>query len=66
MEKEIDAPNTRMILSVWVLIRKAKTTIINYGRASELEDALKRIKALSNPSKDPLYGKEGFLKSHWK
>ena len=38
----------------------------NLGKASELEAALKRIKKLGIPSKDPVFGKQGFLKSFWK
>lgn len=39
---------------------------INYGRSKEFDKAKKRIKELSNPSKDPVFGTHGFLRSHWK
>ena len=39
---------------------------INYGTAAELKQAAKKIKAVSLPRKDPVFGKEGFLKGYWK
>lgn len=39
---------------------------INYGKAKELKSALKRIKEVPKPLKDPIFGKERFLKSIWK
>jgi uncharacterized protein YjlB len=39
---------------------------INHGKKSEYVEALTRIKKLSIPRKDPVFGKEGFLKSYWK
>jgi uncharacterized protein YjlB len=38
----------------------------NLGKNNELEKALVNIKNLSNPSKDPVFGKSGFLKAYWK
>jgi len=38
----------------------------NLGKSKELEHALKNIHSLSKPSKDPVFGKEGFLKTYWK
>jgi uncharacterized protein YjlB len=38
----------------------------NLGKNKELEQALSNIKKLSMPSKDPVFGKEGFLKTYWK
>jgi uncharacterized protein YjlB len=38
----------------------------NLGKRKELMDARKNIKKLSLPKKDPVFGKEGFLKSYWK
>lgn len=35
------------------------------GKAANLEKALKNIKKLGLPQKDPLQGKHGFLKSYW-
>jgi uncharacterized protein YjlB len=37
----------------------------NLGKNKELEKALSNIKNLPHPSKDPVYGKEGFLKAYW-
>ena len=45
---------------------QAKDYDMNYGMAAEYDSAVRRIKNLSNPSKDPVFGNEGFLKSHWK
>jgi uncharacterized protein YjlB len=39
---------------------------INYGTASELRKCMPNIKAVPLPLKDPVYGKQGFLKSIWK
>ncbi len=39
---------------------------INLGTKEELKKALPRIKKLPVPSMDPVFGKEGFLKSFWK
>jgi uncharacterized protein YjlB len=39
---------------------------INLGTKEELERAKPRLAKLSRPSLDPLFGKEGFLKSFWK
>jgi uncharacterized protein YjlB len=39
---------------------------IIHGEPAEYDKARKRIKNLSIPRKDPLFGKEGFLKSYWK
>lgn len=39
---------------------------INYGIATELEKALKHIHKLPIPAKDPVLGKQGFLKVFWK
>ena len=38
----------------------------NLGKNKELEKALSNIKNLSHPSKDPIFGKEGFLKTYWR
>lgn len=38
----------------------------NYGTASELKETLKHIQKLSIPAKDPVFGKQGFLKVFWK
>lgn len=38
---------------------------INIGTAEELEKAKPRIEKLSKPSLDPVFGKEGFLKTFW-
>jgi uncharacterized protein YjlB len=39
---------------------------INHGTAAELLKNLSRIKNLSIPAKDPVFGKHGFLKTYWK
>jgi uncharacterized protein YjlB len=39
---------------------------IKKGEKDELEKAVKNIKKLSIPQLDPVFGKEGFLKAHWK
>lgn len=39
---------------------------MNYGKSSEFDGALKKIKTVPLPSKDPVFGKEGFLQSLWK
>jgi len=39
---------------------------INLGTKKELKTALARLEKISNPSLDPVFGKEGFLKSFWK
>ena len=39
---------------------------INTGTATEYAKSVKRIKELSVPLKDPVFGKQGFLKSYWK
>jgi len=36
------------------------------GKSSELEKSLSNIKKLALPMKDPVLGKEGFLKTYWK
>lgn len=38
----------------------------NIGTAKEYKEAMPKIKALSLPMHDPLFGKEGFLRSYWK
>jgi uncharacterized protein YjlB len=38
---------------------------ILHGKKAEFRQALTRIKKLSIPKKDPIFGKEGFLKSWW-
>ena len=38
----------------------------NYGTAEELKKAVPAIKKLSLPQKDPVLGKQGFLKMYWK
>jgi uncharacterized protein YjlB len=45
---------------------QAKDYDTNYGKASEYDEAVRRIKTLSIPLKDPVFGNEGFLKSYWK
>ncbi len=39
---------------------------INLGTTEELEKAKPRLLKISRPALDPLFGKEGFLKSFWK
>ncbi len=39
---------------------------INTGKLSEYKNAVKTIKQLSLPQNDPVFGKAGFLKMHWK
>jgi uncharacterized protein YjlB len=39
---------------------------MNYGKAAEYDKAVQNIKALPKPTKDPVFGNEGFLKSLWK
>jgi uncharacterized protein YjlB len=39
---------------------------INLGKAAEYKKAIAHIKKLGIPRKDPLYGKQGFLRSFWK
>src|SRR4029078_223364 len=39
---------------------------MNYGRSSEYDKAVERIKTLPKPLKDPVFGSEGFLRSLWK
>jgi uncharacterized protein YjlB len=39
---------------------------LNLGKSKEFEKALYNIKNLGNPSKDPVFGKLGFLKTYWK
>lgn len=39
---------------------------INLGTKEELEKAKKRLAKIPKPMLDPLFGKEGFLKSFWK
>jgi len=39
---------------------------MNLGKKAELESSLKHIENLGKPSKDPVYGKLGFLKVYWK
>jgi uncharacterized protein YjlB len=36
------------------------------GTAKEFDDAIKRIRNVAVPKKDPVFGKTGFLKSYWK
>jgi len=38
----------------------------NRGTAEELEKAKRNIEALSIPAKDPVFGKEGFIRSFWR
>ena len=45
---------------------QGKNYDINHGKKEELALALKNIKKLGIPKTDPLFGKEGFLKSFWK
>jgi len=45
---------------------QGKNYDINLGKSKELTKALANIKQLSGPSKDPVFGKEGFLKTYWK
>lgn len=45
---------------------QGKNYDINLGRNKELEKGLANIKNLAQPSKDPVFGKEGFLKAFWK
>lgn len=45
---------------------QGKNYDINLGRAKELDKAMHHIKTLALPQKDPVYGKEGFLKTFWK
>ena len=45
---------------------KAKDYDINHGTKEELKRAKENIQKVGLPSKDPLFGKEGFLKSFWK
>jgi uncharacterized protein YjlB len=44
----------------------AKEYDTNLGTAAEFKKAIPRIKKLSIPAKDPVFGKEGFLKAYWK
>ena len=37
-----------------------------HGTAEEYEAAVERIKKIAVPSKDPVFGKEGFIKAYWK
>jgi len=39
---------------------------MNFGLPVELKKSLVRIRKLSIPAKDPVYGNEGFLKAYWK
>ncbi|HEX2684491.1 MAG TPA: cupin [Ferruginibacter sp.] len=39
---------------------------INLGTKEEFDKARPRIKKLPTPASDPLFGKEGFLKTFWK
>lgn len=39
---------------------------INLGTKAELEKVKPKLQKLSKPSLDPVFGKEGFLKSFWK
>lgn len=39
---------------------------INLGRPGELKAAIARIKKMSVPKQDPLFGREGFIKVYWK
>jgi uncharacterized protein YjlB len=45
---------------------QGKNYDLNIGRNKELIKALANIKQVSLPSKDPIFGKEGFLKAYWK
>ena len=38
---------------------------MNKGTAKELKTTLKKIKDVPLPKKDPVFGKQGFLKLHW-
>jgi uncharacterized protein YjlB len=39
---------------------------MNYGRSTELEEAIKKLRTVPKPSQDPVFGKEGFVRSYWK
>ena len=39
---------------------------INLGAKKELEKAKPRLAKVSKPGLDPVFGKQGFLKSFWK
>jgi len=39
---------------------------VNLGTKEEFEKAKPRLKKLTNPALDPVFGKKGFLKSFWK
>ena len=39
---------------------------INLGTSEELEKAKSKLKKLPKPALDPVFGKEGFLKTFWK
>jgi len=45
---------------------QGKNYDINLGRSKELDRTMPHIKQLSIPSKDPVLGKEGYLKTFWK
>ncbi len=45
---------------------QGKNYDMNTGTASELEKAIIHIKKLSVPIHDPVFGREGFLKTYWK
>ncbi len=45
---------------------EAKDYDINHGTEAEYKPAIIRIKKLPLPKNDPVFGKEGFLKSWWK
>ena len=36
------------------------------GRAKEMKASVKKIAQVSLPARDPIFGKTGFLKAHWK
>ncbi|MBK6399594.1 MAG: hypothetical protein IPF75_15410 [Bacteroidetes bacterium] len=38
----------------------------NTGTPAEYKKAITKIRTLSIPQKDPVYGKKGFLKNYWK
>jgi uncharacterized protein YjlB len=45
---------------------QSKDYDINTGTVNEYEKAIKNMKELAFPQKDPVFGKEGFLKAYWK
>lgn len=39
---------------------------INHGKKEELEKVMDNLAKVPKPASDPVFGKEGFLKSYWK